>query len=265
MRSPYAAGSAYVMLHHAFGEVNGKKGVWGHHRRHGRDHPGDGDCRPGARCGNRNECKRARDRCRRKACSRCRARRWTDHPRKICRGERRPKTALYAAVARRCAARHLSHPHQELAQRLRDVPDKRSAPSFSALPGAGDHLSAGIIIAPGLNYMDRAWQDARKFGWSHEPVIKVLIPSVIDELAAAAMWPAFAASMSRRNCPARPGMTIAIGRRPHDRDRRPLRGGLCRLRDRPAGPVTARPRTRIWIARRRHLPRRADAEPVVLG
>ncbi|WP_204310262.1 hypothetical protein, partial [Enterobacter cloacae] len=27
---PYAAGSAYVMLHHAFGEVNGKKGVWGH-------------------------------------------------------------------------------------------------------------------------------------------------------------------------------------------------------------------------------------------
>src|SRR5436190_8989258 len=28
--SPYATGSAYVMLHHAFGEVNGKKGVWGH-------------------------------------------------------------------------------------------------------------------------------------------------------------------------------------------------------------------------------------------
>src|ERR1700709_1943560 len=28
--SPYAAGSAYVLLHHAFGEVNGKKGAWGH-------------------------------------------------------------------------------------------------------------------------------------------------------------------------------------------------------------------------------------------
>lgn len=28
--SPYTAGSAYVMLHHAFGEVNGKKGLWGH-------------------------------------------------------------------------------------------------------------------------------------------------------------------------------------------------------------------------------------------
>ena len=28
--SPYAPGSAYVLLHHNFGEVNGKKGVWGH-------------------------------------------------------------------------------------------------------------------------------------------------------------------------------------------------------------------------------------------
>src|SRR6202049_3566372 len=28
--SPYTAGSAYVLLHHVFGEVNGKKGAWGH-------------------------------------------------------------------------------------------------------------------------------------------------------------------------------------------------------------------------------------------
>src|ERR1700678_4373386 len=28
--SPYAAGSGYVLLHHVFGEVNGKKGAWGH-------------------------------------------------------------------------------------------------------------------------------------------------------------------------------------------------------------------------------------------
>ena len=28
--SPYAAGTAYVLLHHVFGEVNGKRGVWGH-------------------------------------------------------------------------------------------------------------------------------------------------------------------------------------------------------------------------------------------
>src|SRR2546430_13656554 len=28
--SPYTAGSAYVLLHHVFGEVNGKRGAWGH-------------------------------------------------------------------------------------------------------------------------------------------------------------------------------------------------------------------------------------------
>jgi len=28
--------------------------------------------------------------------------------------------------------------------------------------------------------MDRAWQDARSFGWSREPVVEVLIPSTLD-------------------------------------------------------------------------------------
>ena len=30
LASPYTPGSAYVLLHHTFGEVNGKRGVWGH-------------------------------------------------------------------------------------------------------------------------------------------------------------------------------------------------------------------------------------------
>src|SRR5919107_6186559 len=54
-------------------------------------------------------------------------------------------------------------------------------PSFTALPGAGDHLTAGIILAPDLGYMDRAWQDARSHGWSREPVVEVLIPSTLDD------------------------------------------------------------------------------------
>ena len=53
-------------------------------------------------------------------------------------------------------------------------------PSFTALPGSGDHLTAGIILAPSLDYMDRAWQDARSHGWSREPVVEVLIPSTLD-------------------------------------------------------------------------------------
>jgi phytoene dehydrogenase-like protein len=54
-------------------------------------------------------------------------------------------------------------------------------PSFSVLPGQGDHLSAGIIIAPSLGYMDRAWHDARAHGWSREPVVEMLIPSTLDD------------------------------------------------------------------------------------
>jgi len=54
-------------------------------------------------------------------------------------------------------------------------------PSFTALPGAGDHLSAGIILAPSLGYMDRAWQDARDHGWSRQPVVELLIPSTLDD------------------------------------------------------------------------------------
>jgi len=57
-------------------------------------------------------------------------------------------------------------------------------PSFTALPGNGDHLTAGIIIAPSLTYMDRAWQDARDHGWSRAPVVEVLIPSTLDDTLA---------------------------------------------------------------------------------
>lgn len=57
-------------------------------------------------------------------------------------------------------------------------------PDFTALPGTGDHLTAGIILAPSLDYMDRAWQDARASGWSREPVVELLIPSTLDDTLA---------------------------------------------------------------------------------
>jgi phytoene dehydrogenase-like protein len=56
-------------------------------------------------------------------------------------------------------------------------------PSFTALPGRelADHHTAGIIIAPTLAYMDRAYDDARKFGWSRAPIVEMLIPSTLDD------------------------------------------------------------------------------------
>ena len=56
-------------------------------------------------------------------------------------------------------------------------------PSFLALPGRAiaDHHTAGIVIAPTLSYMDRAYLDARQQGWSRKPIVEMLIPSTLDE------------------------------------------------------------------------------------
>jgi phytoene dehydrogenase-like protein len=59
-------------------------------------------------------------------------------------------------------------------------------PSFTALPGAAaaDHHTAGIILAPSLAYMERAYDDARRLGWSREPIVEMLIPSTLDDTLA---------------------------------------------------------------------------------
>jgi phytoene dehydrogenase-like protein len=55
-------------------------------------------------------------------------------------------------------------------------------PDFSCLPGkeAAEHHGSGIIIAPSLQYMERAYHDARAHGWSREPIVEVVIPSTLD-------------------------------------------------------------------------------------
>jgi phytoene dehydrogenase-like protein len=56
-------------------------------------------------------------------------------------------------------------------------------PSFTALPGRepADYHTAGIIIAPSLAYMERAYDDAKREGWSREPIVEMLIPSTLDD------------------------------------------------------------------------------------
>jgi len=54
-------------------------------------------------------------------------------------------------------------------------------PRFTSLPGPGDHLTAGIIVAPSLGYMDRAYTSARTEGWAREPIVEMLIPSTLDD------------------------------------------------------------------------------------
>jgi phytoene dehydrogenase-like protein len=57
-------------------------------------------------------------------------------------------------------------------------------PTFTALPKAGDHLTAGTILAPSLSYMDEAYRDCVRYGWSRRPIVEMLIPSVLDDTLA---------------------------------------------------------------------------------
>jgi len=54
-------------------------------------------------------------------------------------------------------------------------------PRFTCLPEPGEHHASGIILAPSLDYMDRAYLDARAHGWSRSPIVEILIPSTVDD------------------------------------------------------------------------------------
>src|SRR6202042_1457715 len=183
--SPYAAGSAYVMLHHAFGEVNGKKGVWGHAiggmgaisqaiAAAARGHGADIDLEAGVR-----EVIVERDRVvgvilDNGETIRARYVASSVNP-KLLYTRLVPADALPAAFLDRITNWRNGSGTFRINVAL------NALPSFTALPGAGDHLTAGIILAPSLGYMARAWQDAKTHGWSREPVIEVLIPSTLDD------------------------------------------------------------------------------------
>jgi phytoene dehydrogenase-like protein len=174
-----------VMLHHAFGEVNGKKGVWGHAiggmgaitqamANAARSHGADIALEAGVR-----EVIVERDRAVGVI---------------LDNGETVRAKYVASSVNPKLLYTRLISADALPADFLGRIKNWRNGsgtfrmnvalnalPSFTALPGAGDHLTAGIILAPSLDYMDRAWMDARAQGWSHEPVVEVLIPSTLDD------------------------------------------------------------------------------------
>ncbi|HEY8333135.1 MAG TPA: NAD(P)/FAD-dependent oxidoreductase [Tardiphaga sp.] len=186
--SPYAAGSAYVMLHHAFGEVNGKKGVWGHAiggmgaitqamAASARSHGVYIETTNGVR-----EVLVERDRAVGVILDSGESVRA-----KYVVSNVNPKL-LYTRLI---SADALPKPFLDRIRNWRNGSGTfrmnvalSALPSFTALPGNGDHLSAGIILAPSLAYMDRAWLDAKQHGWSRQPVVELLIPSTIDDTLA---------------------------------------------------------------------------------
>ena len=182
--SPFDPGTAYVLLHHAFGEVNGKKGVWGHAiggmgaisdaiakdaRAHG------ADIETGAEI---IEVLTQRGRAAGVALAdgrvvKGRAVAANMTLKRLYTGLL-PKNAVPPDLLARMKRFKYGSGTFRMNVALSQLPD------FTCLPGEGDHLGAGIIIAPSLDYMHRAYTDAREHGWSREPIVEMLIPSTID-------------------------------------------------------------------------------------
>ena len=53
-------------------------------------------------------------------------------------------------------------------------------PSFTSRPGDGPHLQGDIAIAPGVDYLERAYDDAKYGDFSRRPYLNVVIPSTVD-------------------------------------------------------------------------------------
>lgn len=53
-------------------------------------------------------------------------------------------------------------------------------PDFTCMPGVGRHLRGAISISPSVDYLERAYDDAKYGEFSQHPYMDVVIPSMID-------------------------------------------------------------------------------------
>ncbi len=53
-------------------------------------------------------------------------------------------------------------------------------PDFTAWPGKGPHLAGAISISPSLDYIERAYDDAKYGDFSRRPYMDIILPSMLD-------------------------------------------------------------------------------------
>jgi phytoene dehydrogenase-like protein len=53
-------------------------------------------------------------------------------------------------------------------------------PNFKCMPGPGPHLRGAISISPSVEYMEKAYDDAKYGNFSHRPYIDIVIPTLTD-------------------------------------------------------------------------------------
>jgi phytoene dehydrogenase-like protein len=182
-----APGSAYVLLHHVFGEINGKKGMWGHS------------------VGGMGSITKYMA----EACVELGVEISLETPVaqvlvdggkavgvRLESGEEIAAPIIAANVGPALLYRQLINKSDMTPAFSRRMDGFKTGsgtfrmnvalselPSFNVLPGKemAEHHTAGIIIAPGLDYMDAAYDDARATGWSKKPIIEIKLPTTVDD------------------------------------------------------------------------------------
>ena len=183
--SPYTPGSAYVLLHHVFGEVNGKKGAWGH---------AIGGMGAITQAMAREAEARGVEITTNATVSKV----------NVANGKVTGVTLADGSVidAKKVVSNlnpkllyldliDASELDEDFVRRMRGWKCGSGTfrmnvalselPKFSCKPEPGAHHGAGIIIAPSLDYMDRAYIDAKQQGWSQKPIVEMLVPSTMDD------------------------------------------------------------------------------------
>ncbi len=184
--APSTPGTAYVLLHHCFGEVNGKSGVWGH--------------AVGGMGAITQAMQKAAEAAGAVVRTRAAVREVTISGGRatgvlLASGETIHARAVAANVGPKLLMRDLVPDgviDPDMRRRFLGIKTGSGTfrmnvalselPDFLCRPGtdAQDHHGAGIVIGPTLDYLERAYLDARLEGWSRRPVVEMLIPSTLD-------------------------------------------------------------------------------------
>ena len=178
--SPYHPGTAYVLLHHCFGEVNGKRGLWGH-AIGGMGAISQAMAAEARRLGVEIDCDAPVAEVRPES---VRLEDGRELATRAIVANVDPKRLFLGLVDRSLLDRDFRERIERYkcgSATFRMNVALSALPTFSCLPESGPHHGAGIILAPSLGYMDRAYLDARASGIANAPIVEMVIPSTLDD------------------------------------------------------------------------------------
>ena len=192
--SPYTPGSAYVLLHHVFGEVNGKQGAWGHAiggmgaitQAMARECEArgvviqtdaavsqvlvDGGHATGVRLADGSELHATTV--------------IANVNPKLLYQQLLPREAVDNDVGKRIDRYRCASGTFRMNVALSELPDFNAAPGTHLQP----HHQSGILIGPSLRYFEQAYFDAQSrehnAGWSRAPIVELVISSTLDDTLA---------------------------------------------------------------------------------